>query len=135
MIGMNPGVFFGPALGVASVIAIVVGGVMFFVLGKGRGTLAGIAFIVLAAGVLFGSIWPVFLPQIVAAFDLRIATASGMFTVLQLVVDVIGWGLVILAVLRLRNAGPPAPAAAPPPPPHGPYGGQAGPWGPPPPNA
>lgn len=131
----------GPLLtivvGGLTAVLVLAGGVIFFAFGKSRGMLAGIGFVVLAFGVVAGTVLAVLIPLISARTGASPAATVATNSVIQILTDLAGWGLVITAMLRLRSeraadgpATPPyAPPGAPPsaPPYTGPDGGPG--WG------
>lgn len=121
-------------LGGVTAVLVLTGGVIFFVAGRSRGVLAGIGFVVLALTVLAGTVLSALTPMLSARTGNAGSVFIGANSVLQTVLDLIGWGLLIAAMLRLRaepaappSEGPPPPGYGPPPygpPPYGgPYGG------------
>jgi hypothetical protein len=123
------------SMGVLSAVLVLAGGVVFFVVGRARGALAGVGFVVLAVGTVLGSLLSTFAPTIIRDGHLSIRAYSTMFSTVQLLFHLVGWGLVIAAVIVLARSGP-APAtlgATVGPPPGPPYGqvppGYGPPWG------
>lgn len=120
---------------VLAVLAIIAGGVVLFAVGKGRGALSGAGFVVLGIGTGVTTVFSFLLPALSAQFHLGSSAASGIFNAVALIFSLIGWGLVVGALLKFRNEKPQAQA----PPPYGPgygpgWGGPAsGTQGPPPP--
>jgi hypothetical protein len=111
-----------------SVLAIIAGGIVLFVVGKGRGALPGTGFLVLGVGTAITTVFSFLLPSISAQFNLGSEAASGIFNVVVLLFSLVGWGLVLAALLKLRNEKPDTGGQAPPygpgpgygPPPYGP---------------
>jgi hypothetical protein len=89
--------------------------VVLFTLGRRRGLTSGIAFSVLLLASLFSAFLPVLVPWVTGPTGLGqlVTTVS---TVLLFVIDAVGWGLLILAIVRLRAEAPGGPGHAPPPP-------------------
>lgn len=129
-------------LGILSAILILAGGIVFFV--AGRGALPGAGFVVLAVGAVLGSLLSTFAPMIIRDGHLSIQAFSTMFSTVQLLFDLVGWGLVIAAVIASARSDParatrPGPPYGQTPPGYGPYptppgygGSPPGPQGPPP---
>jgi hypothetical protein len=102
--------------------------VLLFTLGRRRGLISGIAFSVLLLGSLFSAFLPVLVPWVTGPTGLG-PFVTTVATVLLFVIDAVGWGLLILAIVRLRAEAPAGPGHAPPPPgpPYGQLpGGQPG---------
>lgn len=113
-------------LGVLSAVLILVGGIVFFVVGRGRGALPGAGFVVLAVGTVLGSLLAMFAPVIIDDWDMPSPVFSAVYSIVQLLFDLVGWGLIIVAVIVLARSDPapatagpaaPGPAGPPPPPP------------------
>lgn len=118
-------------LGILSAVLVLTGGIVFFVVGRGRGALAGAGFVVLAVGTVTGSLLSTFAPMIISDGGLPVQGFSAMFSIVQLLFDLVGWGLVIMAVIGLARSDPAsATAGRQPGPPYGqPPGPYPAPWG------
>jgi hypothetical protein len=117
-------------LGVLSAALVLTGGIVLFVVGRGRGALPGAGFAVLAVGTVLGSLLAAFAPEIVHNSAMSFQAFSAMYSIVQLLFDLVGWGLIIVAVIMLARSDPAAAAVGPAPgpqpgPPHGPPYGQA----------
>lgn len=106
-------------LGLAAVTAVLVlaGGVIFFTVGRARGVLAGIGFVVLGIGVLASFLLSFASQMIISRTGFSPTTMSAAVTLVSVVINAVGWGLVIAAMLRLRaertGAAPAYPGAGP----------------------
>jgi hypothetical protein len=101
-------------LGVVSGLAVIVGGIVFFAVGRRRGALAGAGFVTLAIGTIASSAWSVIVQEPLTFRDAR----GGPLlpgTLVELLLGMAGWALVILAIVLLRPKRPPAPPFPPPP--------------------
>jgi hypothetical protein len=89
--------------GILSGALILAGGIVCFVVGRGRAALPGAGFVVLAVGTIIGSV----LPLLSSMFDTDISPRvfSATYTIVQGVFDLIGWGLIILTVLAAARSG------------------------------
>ena len=109
-------------------VAILVGGVVLFAAGRGRGALSGAGFVILAVGTLVGTTWWLVFSDTVYRHGWSVARGVTMATVVQLLFNVVGWTLLIIATARLQTPAephgtPPTPSwqPAPGPPPPGQY--------------
>ncbi|HEY3688289.1 MAG TPA: hypothetical protein VGL93_34945 [Streptosporangiaceae bacterium] len=101
-------------LGVVSGLAVIVGGIVFFVVGRRRGALAGAGFVTLAVGTVATSAWSVVVGEPLTFRDAR----GGPLlpgTLVELLLGVAGWAMVVVAVVLLRPKRPPVPPFPPPP--------------------
>jgi hypothetical protein len=109
-------------LGILSAVLVLTGGIVFFVVGRGRGALAGAGFVILALGTVTGSLLSTFAPVIVREWNMSSQGFSAMFSIVLLLFDLIGWGLVVFAVIALARSAPAPGTAGPGPQPGPPYG-------------
>ena len=111
------------ALGLAAVttVLVLVGGVIFFTAGRARGMLAGVGFVVLAIGLIVSTALTWTAQMISSSMGLSSSATSVAVTIVGVVINLVGWGLVIAAMLRLRaeRTGPDAASAYPGPAPYG----------------
>jgi hypothetical protein len=128
---ITPVIAFG--LSVLFAVLILVGGIVLFAVGRGRGALAGTGFVVLALGTVFNSLLSMFAPMIFRDWGLSVQSFSVMFSSANFLFNLVGWGLIIVAVIVLAKPDPqPGPQQSGPP--YGPaqpgYGPYQAPWGP-----
>lgn len=116
-------------------LAILAGGIALFVVGKGRGALSGAGFVVLGIGTGVVTVLYPLLPAIAEQSHLGTFALSGMYSGITVIFSIIGWGLVLAALIRFRLEKPAAPGPGPSPygpgPGYGPPQGPPGPPGPP----
>lgn len=90
------------AFGMLSALAIIAGGIVLFAVGRGRGALPGAGFVVLGVGTGISGLISVLLPRILLASHLSGTALAGGYASISFVSGLIGWGLVIAALFRLR---------------------------------
>lgn len=96
-------------VGVACGIAILAGGIVLLTARRGEGRMPGAAYIVLAAGTLTGSLTTLFL-NVLQGTGTSFAGAFSIHMAVQLLCEAVGWGLLLLATIRLRKVtSPPTP--------------------------
>lgn len=90
----------------ATVLIVLVGGVLLFVVGRRRGTLPGAGLVVLAAGMSAPFLH--FSPSswMAARLHLAEATAAWLYSGGLLLLTLAGWGLVLAALFRFRAVQP-----------------------------
>ena len=112
-------------------LAILAGGIVLFAVGKGRGALSGAGFLVLGVATVVSTVLSLLGPWLSSTLHIKASTVPDLYGGVTLIFSLVGWGLVITALLKFRSEPPESRT----PPPYGPgWGGPAsGTQGPPPP--
>lgn len=94
-------------------VAVIAGGIVLFATGRSRGALPGFGFVVLAISTFIGTIWSFMYTWLTESQGMSVDTTVLVQNVLSAVFDIIGWALVLFALVRLRGPHPEPTSAGP----------------------